>query len=378
MVRFLVGDGARQVTGQDLVVDDVGGLTADGAAHRHVQHRMSNGGTPQMTRLRVAIRVPVGRPLPDVAAFIARCEDAGFDGVGIHDHPSSGRDAYLALALAAQATQRLRLFPATSSPVVRHSLVLASLAQSLEEIAPGRICLTVAPGFISTRSIGQPRAGIGIMHDAVNDLRRLLAGEEVGFGAATTRLRNRSATPTPVYLLAAGPRMIELAGEVADGAFLMVGLHPASVRAARQHLGAGARRAGRSLAGFPVVFVVTLGLGPDGDVGARWVRSWFAPGQPFLAYPSIANLRWLKAAGFDLVESHDPIAIPEDRARQIADAFGLFGSPEHCAERLLRAREEAGIEDVFLFPAHDLAGGYTMPEAELQAFARVIRPRLEA
>jgi 5,10-methylenetetrahydromethanopterin reductase len=127
-----------------------------------------------------------------------------------------------------------------------------------------------------------------------------------------------------------------------------------------------------------VVFVVTLGLGPDGDVGARWVRSWFAPGQPFLAYPSIANLRWLKAAGFDLVESHDPIAIPEDRAQQIADAFGLFGSPEHCAERLLRAREEAGIEDVFLFPAHDLAGGYTMPEAELQAFARVIRPRLEA
>ena len=56
-----------------------------------------------MTRLRVAIRVPVGRPLPDVAAFITRCEDAGFDGVGIHDHPSSGRDAYLALALAAAA-----------------------------------------------------------------------------------------------------------------------------------------------------------------------------------------------------------------------------------------------------------------------------------
>ena len=66
-----------------------------------------------------------------------------------------------------------------------------------------------------------------------------------------------------------------------------------------------------------------------------------------------------------LAEAHDPAAIPEDRAHQIADAFGLFGSPERCAERLLRAREEAGIEDVFLFPAHDLAGGYTMPEAEV-------------
>src|SRR5262249_61538568 len=99
-----------------------------------------------MTRVRVALRVPVGRPLPELAAFIARCEDAGLDGVGIHDHPSSGRDAYLALALAAQATHRLRLFPATSSPVGRPPLVLASLAHSLEEIAPRRIDIAVATG----------------------------------------------------------------------------------------------------------------------------------------------------------------------------------------------------------------------------------------
>jgi 5,10-methylenetetrahydromethanopterin reductase len=329
-----------------------------------------------MIRLRVSIRVPVGRPLPDVAAFVARCEDAGFDGVGIHDHPSSGRDAYLALALAAQATHRVRLYPATSSPMVRHPLVLASLAHSLEEIAPGRICLTVAPGFISTRTMGKPRARVAVMREALHDLRQLLAGEEVPFGPASTRLRNRSATPTPVYLLAAGPRMIELAGEAADGAFLFVGLHAASIRAALRHLEEGATRAGRSLAGFPVVFVVTLGLCPDADAGARWVRSWFAPGQPFLAYPSASNLHWLREAGFDIEDAHDPAAIPEDRARRIADAFGLFGSPERCAERLLQAREEAGVDDVFLFPAHDLAGGYNMPEAEVRAFERVIRPRI--
>src|SRR6202521_5913124 len=153
-----------------------------------------------MNRIRVAVRVPVGRPLPELAAFAARCEAAGFDGVGIHDHPSSGRDAYLALALAARATQRLRLFPATSSPVVRHPLVLASLAHSLEEVAPGRTCLTVAPGFISTRSIGQPRAGVAFRRQAIRYLRLLLTGEEVVFGPTSTRLRNRSTTPTPVYL----------------------------------------------------------------------------------------------------------------------------------------------------------------------------------
>lgn len=329
-----------------------------------------------MTRLRVALRVPVGRSLPDLAAFVARCEVAGFDGVGIHDHPSSGRDAYLALALSARATQRLQLFPATSSPLVRHPLVLASLAHSLEEIAPGRVCLTLAPGFISTRSIGKSRASVSMMREAVRDVRRLLAGDSVGFGAATTRLRNRSARPTPVYLLAAGPRMIELAGEVADGAFLMVGLHRAGIEAARRHLQAGAKRAGRTLEGFPVVFVVTLGLGADAEEGTRWVRSWFAPGQPFLAYPSASNLRWLAEAGFSLQEAHDPASIPEEEARRIADAFGLFGPPERCAERLLQARDESGVEQVFLFPAHDLAGGYEIPEAVLDAFERVMRPQL--
>jgi len=329
-----------------------------------------------MPPIRVALRVPVGRPLPDIAAFVARCEDAGFDGVGIHDHPSSGRDAYVALALAAQATQRVRLFPATSSPVVRHKLVLASLAHSLEEIAPGRVCLTVAPGFISTRSIGQPRAGLSFMREAIHELRALLAGEAVGFGPTSTRLRNRSATPTPVYLLAAGPRMVELAGEVADGAFIMAGLHPAAITTARRHLEAGARRAGRSLDGLPVTFVVTLGLGADAAAGSRWVRSWFAPGQPFLAYPSASNLYWLREAGFDIEATHDPADFSPQHAQRIADAFGLFGSPERCADRLLRAREEAGVDDVFLFPAHDLAGGYTMPEAEVHAFEHVIRPRI--
>ena len=328
-----------------------------------------------MTRLRVSLRVPVGQPLPEVAAFSARCEAAGLDGVGIHDHPSSGRDAYLALALAARATSRLRLFPATSSPVVRHPLLLASLAQSLEELAPGRARLTMAPGFISTRSIGQARGTVAVMREAVRDVRRLLAGDAVGFGATETRLRNRSAAPTPVYLLAAGPRMIELAGEIADGAFLMVGVDASAILAARRHLEVGARRAGRSLDGFPVVFVVTLGLGEAG-VGARWVRSWFAPGQPFLAYPSVANLRWLAEAGLPLAEPLDPAAIVEDRARRIADAFGLFGPPERCAERLEQMREESGVEEVFLFPAHDLAGGYAMPDAEVEAFERVMRARL--
>ena len=327
-------------------------------------------------RVKVDLRVPVGRPLPKVIDVVARAEDAGFDGVGIHDHPHSGRDVYMTLALAAERTRRVTLYPATSSPIVRHPVLLASAAHSLEELAPGRARLTLAPGFLAARSVGQPRARLDVMRAAIGQIRRLLAGEAEAVGQGTTRLRNVAARPTPVFLLAAGPRMTELAGEVADGALLFVGLHHDAVASARRHLAIGAARSGRSLDGFPVIFIVTLGLAATVAAGSEWVRGWFEPGRPFLSYPSASNLHWLREAGRPFDDGFDPGTMDEATALRVADAFGCFGPPEHCAERLLRAREEAGVDHVFFFPAHDLAGGYEMPEREIDAFARVMRPRL--
>jgi 5,10-methylenetetrahydromethanopterin reductase len=326
--------------------------------------------------LRLDIRVPVALPVPAAADFIASCEDAGLDGVGVHDHPHSGRDVYVTLALAALRTRRLRLYPATSSPVVRHPLLLASLTHTLEEVAPGRVALTVAPGFLSVRSIGRPRARVAAMREAVLAIRRLLAGESVPFEAATTRLRHASAPPTPVYLLAAGPRMVELAGEVADGALLMVGLDARAVAAARRHLAEGARRAGRSLEGFPVAFVVTFGLAASLAEARRWPQRWCAPGLPFLAYPSASNLYWFRQAGIEVPDGAAPDAISDGLAARVCEAFGLFGPAEHCADRLVQAREEAGVDRVFLFPAHTAEGSYELPAREVEAVRRVIRPRV--
>ena len=327
--------------------------------------------------MQVDIRVPVGAPLPEVAEFIARCEDAGFDGVGVHDHPHSGRDAYLTLAIAAQRTRRLRLYPATSSPNVRHPLLLASLAHSLEEVAPERICLSMAPGFLSVRSLGRPRAGVAAMREAILAVRALLAGQPATVEQTQIRLRNVSPRPTPVYLLAAGPRMVELAGEVADGALLFVGLHPEAIACARRHLEAGARRANRSLSGFKTIFVVTIAL--DDEQGPeRWIKGWFAPGQPWLRYPSASNLDWLGTAGLPLPDPLVPESIPPDLVPRLADAFGLFGPPERCLDRLLEAHATSGVDHVFLFPAHTLDSGYDLPTREVEAFARVIRPRLVA
>lgn len=99
-----------------------------------------------MSAVQVDIRVPLGRPLPELADFAVLCEQAGLDGVGVPDHHHTGRDAYLALAAMALHTSRILLYPATSNVVTRHPLVLASLVNSLDELAPGRAMLTVAPG----------------------------------------------------------------------------------------------------------------------------------------------------------------------------------------------------------------------------------------
>jgi 5,10-methylenetetrahydromethanopterin reductase len=110
----------------------------------------------------------------------------------------------------------------------------------------------------------------------------------------------------------------------------------------------------------------------------RWPQRWVAPGQSFLTYPSASNLYWLRHAGIALEPDHDPTSLSDATAARVCDAFGLFGTAEHCRDRLLRAREEAAVDHVFLFPAHTVDGGGDQPVREMQAFARIIRPGLTA
>jgi 5,10-methylenetetrahydromethanopterin reductase len=320
--------------------------------------------------------VPVGVPIPEVAEFIRRCEEAGLDGVGIHDHHHSGRDVYVTLTQAASRTGRLRLYPATSNTVTRHPLVLASLANSLDEVAPGRTLLTLAPGYLSVESVGRKPTPLKQLREDVISVRRLLAGEEVLLPEGRyMRLNNRPDPPPPVLLTASGPRLLELAGEVADGAMMLVGLDPGAIAAARERIKVGAERAGRDPERLKEIFIVPIAVG-DRKEAREWPRRWFREGQPWIEYPSRSNLHWLREAGIDLPEGTDPSSISGEVVDSICDAFGLFGEPEYCAERLIRAYQEARVEHVFLFPAHDIRTGYQLPQAEADAFARVIGPKL--
>jgi 5,10-methylenetetrahydromethanopterin reductase len=328
-----------------------------------------------VTALQVDMRVPLGRPLPELADFAVRCEQAGLGGVGIPDHHHTGRDAYLALAAMALRTRRLVLYPATSNVVTRHPLVLASLVNSLDELAAGRAMLTVAPGFLSVEKAGRPQARLARLREVVVALRGLLAEGHATLDGHDLDLDHRPATGSRVIMLASGPKLLELAGEVADGVMMLVGLDPRSVEGAREHVRRGAARAHRDPASLEEILIIPMGLG-DEKAARAWPQGWFRQGQPWLKYPSASNLHWLRYAGIDLSEDYDPSAVSDELAGQICEAFGLFGSPEQCAARLLRARDEVGLQHAFLFPTHTWSNNYDLPQAEVKAFSEVIGPAL--
>ena len=140
------------------------------------------------------------------------------------------------------------------------------LGQLLEEIAPGRTFLTLAPGFLSVESAGKRRASLEKLREDTTTVRRLLAAETVYSDGKPMRLRNRPEHPLPVLLTASGPRFLELAGEVADGALMLVGLHPDSVAAARERLAAGASRTGRDPEQLREIFIVPVAIGAREEV----------------------------------------------------------------------------------------------------------------
>jgi len=87
--------------------------------------------------MQIDLRVPLFAPIPEVAVFARRCEEAGIDGVGFIDSQMVTRDAFVAIAAAAMAISRIRLMPAVTNPLTQHVSVLASTALSLEDLAPG-------------------------------------------------------------------------------------------------------------------------------------------------------------------------------------------------------------------------------------------------
>jgi len=154
-----------------------------------------------------------------------------------------------------------------------------------------------------------------------------------------------------VYLAARGPRILQLAGEVADGAILGGFAQPAGLRYALDMVDRGVARAGRDRADVDVLAWLYVSVDDDpvaavprsarscSPRSSPAARSWTASGR--------AAGRAARAPG------RDRLALPRETAREaadllpdhIVDAFAVHGTPAQVRRRLDAVRG-CGIDHV--------------------------------
>src|SRR5499426_375150 len=180
---------------------------------------------------------PLVMPISELPTIAREAEARGYRTAWTSE--ASGAEAVVASSVIATHTSTLRIANGVIPVQTRTPIVYGQAAATLAHLAPGRF--TLGLGLSSEIIVGQWHGlpfvpSIQQMREAVQIIRMAAAGERVNFDGRFYHLKNfRLAIPVPsppprIYLAALGPRMCELAGELADGV-LLNWIPPSSVEA---------------------------------------------------------------------------------------------------------------------------------------------------
>jgi probable F420-dependent oxidoreductase len=282
-------------------------------------------------------------PMAEFPALAREAETRGYRTAWVGE--ASGAEAIVLSTLIATHTTTIKIANGVIPVQTRTPIVYGQAAATLGHLAPGRFALGL--GLSSEIIIGQwhglPFApSIQQMREAIQIIRMAAAGERVNFDGKFYRLKNfrlaiPAASPAPrIYLAALGPRMCELAGEVADGV-LLNWLPPSAMAASVGHVGAGARRAGRSLSDIDVAVYVRTCVTDEPAA----VRETLARDITGYAIVSV-YARFFAECGFaEEVEAVNAAWKAGDRAgavkaisERVLDGLGAVGSADFCREQM--------------------------------------------
>ena len=311
-----------------------------------------------------------GLPPASIGALAAAAERAGFAAVAV----AEGHGDALALCHpVAAATRRVRIGTAVANAALRPPVLTAKTAAQLDQAAGGRFTLGLGVGnpVMNGRFGIQPFPPLAMIEEYVAVIRAVLAGEAGGHAGRVYRtgMVPLDSPPVrrdlPIYLGALGPRMLGLAGRIADGVILNL-MSPAQAGQAAGAVRAAAAAAGRDPVSVEVVCVVHCCLA--GDAGAAAARDVVPR---YVLHPAVAPLFGPQDAGGDLPAVRERL-LAGDRAgatarvpQPVADAFVAHGDAETCRSRLAEYRA-AGVDLPVLFPMP--VGGDWGYEAAIAAF----------
>jgi 5,10-methylenetetrahydromethanopterin reductase len=162
----------------------------------------------------------------DVSQFrrqVRLAEDLGYEVIGVGDSPAGWNELYVSLTVAALESTSAVLTPMVTTPGLRHPAVTAGAMSSLHQLTGGRTVLTIGSGGSAMGSIGRKPAGQREMRQYVQAVRALLNGDPAEVdGQMAAALKH--ARPVAIYMSADGPKSLRLAGEIADGVVIGLGM----------------------------------------------------------------------------------------------------------------------------------------------------------
>jgi probable F420-dependent oxidoreductase len=201
-------------------------------------------------------------------------EQHGFDRLWIPDSHVIWSECFTQLgwlgALARPGT--LRFGTMVTNPATRDPIVIASALATLQQLSGGRILCGLGRGDSAVRVLKRRPATVAALERAVGVIRSLTRGESVEVDGDPVRLPWASAeTAVPVFVAAYGPRMLALAGRVADGLILeCADVH--YVTWALERVRESAVEAGRDLADFEVILSTATFVSADRAAAREQVR----------------------------------------------------------------------------------------------------------
>jgi len=328
--------------------------------------------------MRIGVAFSGGLTPSDVVECVKLAEALGYESAWVAE--GHGGDQFAVLGACAVATRRIRLGTSISSVFVRSATTIGMAAATVDQLANGRFILglggshrvQVEPehGIPFVQPTARLRDTISIVRALVQDGRVSHRGEIItieGFDLWFRPLRPQ----IPIYVAALFPRMLEIAGQLADGV-LLTWPTTGTIARAVEHVAIGARRADRDATAVDVASLIPCAVAKT----AAAARDALRPAVGLYAGFFPRYNRLLAEAGFsdavrDIKEAFDrggrdaaATKVPDE----LIDAVALAGTPDTCRERLDVYRR-AGLALPIVSPRVSGTDGLALAMAAIRACA---------
>ena len=317
---------------------------------------------------RVAMYLQDKHPIREGMEYARYAEQRGFEAVW-QAESRLVREATVPMAAFAAVTERIKIGSGVVNNWTRNVGLLAATFSTLDDLAPGRVLLGIGAWWDPLASkVGiERRRPLQAMRETVEAVRRLLAMERVTYHGEFVHLTDveidivhgdRSPKDVPIYIGATGMKMMELAGEIADGVVLNYMVGPQYNAQALEALSVGADRAGRSVPDIDRPQLVVCSLDSDREAAldrARELLTQYLGQQPHIMKASGVDPALIEEIGKVLTwpagpeEIHRAMKLVPDDAVQLITASG---TADECRAKV-REYVDAGCTCPILYPLGD-------------------------